>query len=233
MLNWSDIDTALLDMDGTLLDLHFDSHFWLEHLPRRYAEVKQLDPAQARQSLLRKIDQLRGQLDWYCVDFWSETLDLDVAALKRETEDRIAWRPHSRDFLARLGACGIRRVLVTNAHPASLNLKIERTGIDQYLERLFSSHSFGQPKEGPHFWELFCKQEPLDPERTLLIDDSLPVLDSAQRFGIRHLLAIRSPDSQQPPKPPSHHPSVQDFDELFDTLDRFATNQGKSQGNTD
>ena len=36
-LPWADIDTVLLDMDGTLLDLHFDNHFWLEHLPQRYA----------------------------------------------------------------------------------------------------------------------------------------------------------------------------------------------------
>ncbi|MFV8760570.1 GMP/IMP nucleotidase, partial [Yersinia enterocolitica] len=28
-LNWQEIDTVLLDMDGTLLDLEFDSHFWL------------------------------------------------------------------------------------------------------------------------------------------------------------------------------------------------------------
>ena len=34
-----DIDTVLLDMDGTLLDLHYDNHFWLEHLPQRYAEL--------------------------------------------------------------------------------------------------------------------------------------------------------------------------------------------------
>ncbi len=32
-LNWSGIDTVLLDMDGTLLDLAFDRHFWLEHVP--------------------------------------------------------------------------------------------------------------------------------------------------------------------------------------------------------
>ena len=38
MLNWSDIHTVLLDMDGTLLDLHFDNHFWLEHFPARYSE---------------------------------------------------------------------------------------------------------------------------------------------------------------------------------------------------
>jgi FMN phosphatase YigB (HAD superfamily) len=29
MLDWADIDTVLLDMDGTLLDLHFDNYFWL------------------------------------------------------------------------------------------------------------------------------------------------------------------------------------------------------------
>jgi putative hydrolase of the HAD superfamily len=38
-LPWHAIDTVLLDMDGTLLDLHFDNHFWLEHLPQRYAEL--------------------------------------------------------------------------------------------------------------------------------------------------------------------------------------------------
>ena len=25
-------------MDGTLLDLHFDNHFWPKHVPRRYSE---------------------------------------------------------------------------------------------------------------------------------------------------------------------------------------------------
>jgi len=32
-INWSEIDTILLDMDGTLLDLNFDLHFWMEYLP--------------------------------------------------------------------------------------------------------------------------------------------------------------------------------------------------------
>ena len=41
MLDWQDIHTVLLDMDGTLLDLHFDNHFWLEHLPKRYAAIHQ------------------------------------------------------------------------------------------------------------------------------------------------------------------------------------------------
>ncbi|MGD8938682.1 MAG: haloacid dehalogenase, partial [Gammaproteobacteria bacterium] len=38
MIDWTQIDTVLLDMDGTLLDLHFDNHFWREHVPLRYGE---------------------------------------------------------------------------------------------------------------------------------------------------------------------------------------------------
>ena len=37
MINWHDIDTVLLDLDGTLLDLHFDNYFWCQHLPLCYA----------------------------------------------------------------------------------------------------------------------------------------------------------------------------------------------------
>jgi hypothetical protein len=33
MINWKEIDTVLLDMDGTLLDLNFDNHFWKEFVP--------------------------------------------------------------------------------------------------------------------------------------------------------------------------------------------------------
>ena len=37
-LPWPEIHTVLLDMDGTLLDLRFDNHFWRELVPERYAE---------------------------------------------------------------------------------------------------------------------------------------------------------------------------------------------------
>ena len=48
LADWSLIDTVLLDMDGTLLDLHFDNHFWQTHVPRRYAETRWLRSEAAR-----------------------------------------------------------------------------------------------------------------------------------------------------------------------------------------
>ena len=50
-LPWHAIDTVLLDMDGTLLDLHYDNHFWMEHLPQRYAELHGVSRAMAEMEL--------------------------------------------------------------------------------------------------------------------------------------------------------------------------------------
>lgn len=66
-LPWSAIDTVLLDMDGTLLDLHFDNHFWLEHLPQRYAERNGLSRTEADAVLEPLFREHAGQLNWYCL----------------------------------------------------------------------------------------------------------------------------------------------------------------------
>ena len=54
MLDWSRIDTVLLDMDGTLLDLNFDNYFWQKHLPLRYAEARGLTPTAGREELMTR-----------------------------------------------------------------------------------------------------------------------------------------------------------------------------------
>lgn len=214
MLDWNAIDTVLLDMDGTLLDLHFDSYFWLQHLPARYAAIHGVAPDLARQQLLERIMKEQGSLNWYCVDYWSRELQVDIAALKHEVADKVAFRPQVQDFLHALRKAGKRAVIVTNAHRKSLGLKLERTGLDRYVDHIICSHDYGLPKEQPEFWRLLQDDEPFDPARTLLIDDSLPVLRSAERFGIGYLLSIAQPDSQQPPREETEFRAVHHFQDL-------------------
>lgn len=214
MINWNAIDTVLLDMDGTLLDLHFDNYFWLTHLPDRYAAIHQLDVDVARKRLHQQIRELEGTLNWYCLDYWSEALKVDIPALKAEIRDKIRVRPHVELFLNLLRALGKHCTLITNAHPDSLSLKLDVTGIDRWLDLVISSHELRHPKEAQAFWQALQAKQVFDPARTLFIDDTVKILESARQFGIAHLLCIHQPDSQQP-RTIEGFPAIYHFDEIL------------------
>lgn len=217
-LPWRDIDTVLLDMDGTLLDLHFDNHFWLEHLPRRYAEVHGVSLAMAQLELMPLFEKNAGTLNWYCTDFWSSELNLPVKDLKVEIAHLIALRPDAETFLDAIKQAGKRVIMITNAHRDSLSLKMERLELAPYFERLISSHDYGYPKEHPQFWDALQDDIKFDPARSLFIDDTLPILRSAGRYGIGHLLAVREPDSRKGPKDTEEFEAVEDYRALIQGL---------------
>ena len=216
-LDWSTIRTVLLDMDGTLLDLHYDNYFWLEHVPRRYAEYHGVEFEGARAQLFERFAQHSGTLNWYCTDFWSSELALDIVQLKQEIAHLIAVRPDVPAFLNAIRDAGCRVVMVTNAHPNSLNLKMRETGLEPYFDALISSHQVGLPKEHPDFWQGLQSIETFDTRHTLFVDDSLPVLRSAQRYGIAHLLAVCNPDSKQPHKDCGEFVGISSFAEVMPT----------------
>lgn len=215
LIPWDNIDTVLLDMDGTLLDLHFDNHFWQTHLPRRYAEMHGMSQEKALAYLQVRFQQEHGSLQWYCLDFWQQELDLDILALKREVSHLIALRPHSRLFLDALKAAGKTVWLVTNAHPDSIALKLEHTPLAQWLDRITSSHTLGAAKENPDFWHALQTLHPFDISRTLFIDDTVSVLKAARRYGIYQLICITEPDSKAIANRVDDFMAISDFDQIL------------------
>ena len=215
MIDWPRIQTVFLDMDGTLLDLYYDNHFWREHVPLRYAQKHGITHDVARQELSARYQHRAGTLEWYCVDFWSRELDMDIPALKEEVAHLIAIHPDVTEFLSAARAAGKRVVMVTNAHRKSLDLKMRKTGLEPYFDALHTSHEVGKPKEAPSFWSRLKQREPFDPHTTLLVDDSLPVLRSARSYGIVHLLAVRFPDTRLPEKDPEEFRAIHTFRDLM------------------
>lgn len=214
MLVWSHIDSVFLDMDGTLLDLHYDNHFWLEHVPQRYAERHGLLLEDAHAELKDRYQRVAGTMQWYCVDYWTRELELDIARLKQEVEHLIAIHPHVEHFLAGLRQASKRVVLVTNAHHKSLALKMRRTRLNHHFDAVICAHDIGIPKEHPEFWGKLQDVEIFLPDRTLLVDDSLPVLRSARDFGIKHLLAMQRPDTRQPEKDTGEFDAIGSFADI-------------------
>lgn len=199
-MDWSAIDSVFLDMDGTLLDLAFDNWFWQDLVPSRYAELHGIGVEESRAHLAPKFESASGTIDWYCIEYWTRELKLDIGALKRAAGGEVRFLPGAEEFLGRLRDAGKRLVLVTNAHPETLAIKDERVAVSRHFDASYSAHPFHAPKEHPDFWKRLREKERFLPSRTLLVDDSLAVLECARGAGLAWLRAIRRPDSRQPPK---------------------------------
>ena len=215
-VDWSGFDTLLLDMDGTVLDLSFDNYFWRELVPRCLARARGEPHAAVREELFALYAGKQGTLDWYCLDYWTRTLGLDLTALKHASSQRIRFLPGAREFLQAAAGSGKRLVLVTNAHGVTLDIKRGVAGLDRYFQACISSHDYGHAKEHSAFWPLLRATLDFDPARTLFVDDSQPVLETAVAFGIRHVIAVRRPDTRQPATETDAHDAVDGLHQLLD-----------------
>jgi len=212
---WAEVDTLLLDMDGTLLDLAFDNYFWLELVPERFAEASGLERDAAQREIEQRYGKVIGTLPWYCLDHWTRELGLDLRALKRAHSHLIRYLPAAEAFLAAARARGLRLILVTNAHRDTLAIKAEVTGVDRWMDAVVSSHDYAVPKETQTFWHELARRHGVDAQRSVLLEDSLGVLAAARAFGIRHPIAIRRPDSRREPREIGEFPGVEGVADLL------------------
>ena len=180
----------------------------------RYAEVFELDLSIVKSTLIRRLKEKEGTLDWYSTEFWSRELSLDVVALKREVKHLIRERPKVSEFLINLGMKGKERILITNADHNSIDIKFAATTICQNLDKIISSHELGYPKECQNFWFALRKNFAFDPNKTLFIDDSEAIACAAKKFGVANILTIARPDSFGGLCEPSEFMALNDFDEL-------------------
>lgn len=213
--HWDLIDDVLLDMDGTLLDKHFDDHFWEEFVPGQYARARGITRDEASVTLMDHYRSWEGTLNWTDLDFWSRELGLDIPALKRQVDHLIAVHPFALQFLDRVRSAGKRVYLVTNAHGKTLDLKMEKTSLAGKFHGIFTAHQLGAPKEDLRCWDSMREIIGFDPERTLLAEDTLAVLDTASRYGIRYLVHIANASSVRPPQTTDRYFSIETFREIM------------------
>ncbi|UFS70852.1 HAD-IA family hydrolase [Geomonas sp. RF6] len=214
-INWDEVDTVLLDMDGTLLDRHFDDHFWLEHVPLRYAAAKHLPLPRAKEFLYALFRSQENTLNWTDLDYWSRQLGLDIPLLKEEVDHLIAVHPFVIEFLLFLSQHRKGIYLVTNAHSKTLDLKLRKTRIGPYFTGIVSAHDVGLPKEEPAFWGKLQEKIPFVPERTVLGEDSETNLGTAELFGIRYLIHVGRFSSAAPVATSERFTTISYFSELI------------------
>jgi putative hydrolase of the HAD superfamily len=213
--SWDQIDCVFLDMDGTLLDKYYDDYFWEHFVPKAYAAKNRVDIADAKKLLLQTYKSVENTLQWTDLDYWSDRLRLDIVALKREIGHLVSLHPHIIDYFEHMQRLGKKLYLVTNAHPKTLEVKMEQVNIENWFEQLICSKEVGAAKEQPEFWHKLQQLLPYDAQHTLFADDTEKVLHSARAFGIRHLIHIAKPSSRLPARFSEHYQSIANFQELI------------------
>ncbi len=213
---WDEITWVLLDMDGTLLDKHFDDYFWETLVPEEYALRRGLAVEDARDLVFARYKQEEGTLNWTDIDFWSRELDLDIPALKEGIRHLIEVHPDAEAFLKFLRAKGKRVALVTNAHYKTLSLKMNHTGLLGYFEAVVSSFDLGTPKEDPRFWQILRERLGFEPRQAMVVDDNAEALAAARQFGIERVFFKAKSSSRQDAASHPEFPSMVSFRELME-----------------
>ncbi|MDE0223604.1 MAG: GMP/IMP nucleotidase [Gammaproteobacteria bacterium] len=215
MVEWSEVETVLLDMDGTLIDLYFDNFLWNQRLPEVVAATRGIGVVAAREHLYGHMRGIPRSLDYYSLDYWSRYAGLDIVGLHRELSHLITYRANASRFVRAVRASGRRAVLVTNAHPKSLAVKDARLNLTSRLDAHYSAHVFGYPKQYGEFWSTLNRRDPYDPARTLFIDDDEDVLAAALESGVGQVLCVAQPDSQAPKRSALPFTALDDFEEIM------------------
>jgi len=209
------ITHVLLDMDGTLLDKYFDDYFWEHLVPEKYADKHGISFGRAKEELLEKYRSQEETLNWTDIDYWSRRLSLDILALKEQIRHLIEVHPHVEPFLRAMRERKKRVYIATNAHDTVLDLKMKKTEIGKYLTGTITSAGMGYPKENVAFWERAERKLGFRRESTLFVDDTLAVLRTAKRYGVRYLVYKAKGNSKVPPGTNREFATIIDFNELL------------------
>ena len=216
-IDWQTIDDVLLDMDGTLLDLHYDATFWLKTVHSIVASLTGESENEIRDRFQKELKRHEGTLAWYCTDRWAEFFGIDLIEAKKQLVHLIRYRPHAKQFLEALRPLPLRTIIATNAHPDVIQLKLNIVPLSTLVDGIVSSHQYGVAKEHPNFWTALFDEYSIDPNRAIFMDDSPRVLDAADRAGVREIVEIRNPNLSEPPRT-TWKQGIDDFDALLPEL---------------
>lgn len=210
------VRTLFIDMDGTLTDLAFDRAFFRHTLPRAYAEAHGIDHDTASAHVAHELAVIHGTLGWYSLPNLSRLFDVDLTALTAELAHNVRLQAGALEFLDKAGR-RYRRVLVTNADPGVLALKLRHLGIGAWLDAVISAHHLGAAKEEAVFYERLAALEPDCPQAGVLIDDNRRAITAARRAGLA-TVTITRPDLGSAPHAEVEGPAVESVADLLPYL---------------
>lgn len=181
-------DTILWDLDGTLLDFKMSERYALgaclksygiamtEEMLALYSGINERYWERLERGEVEKKELLPGRFREFFRQAGLKGIDPVEMQKKYEKElgAEIYYVEDSYEIVARLKEMGFKQHIVTNGILATQRVKMEKSGFDKLMDKVFISDLIGYEKPQKEFFQIAFRELPdLKKERTLLVGDSL------------------------------------------------------------
>ncbi len=195
--NRSRISVVSFDLDGTLVTREYVDYFWLDLVPRLYAEKYGVELEEAKRKVFASYEEI-GSRDtrWYMPSYWFRRFGIEehLEMALREAAERIKPYEDALETVEKLSG-KYTLVISTSAARDFVNLVLERVPFYRYsFKSIFSSSSdFGLAGKPPAFFRKILELLNIDSSEMLHIgDDEENDLKNALEAGINAVLVERN-----------------------------------------
>ncbi|RLF15312.1 MAG: hypothetical protein DRJ97_04265 [Thermoprotei archaeon] len=188
------VKVVSFDLSGTLIDEDFVDHFWLEVIPRAYAEKRKLPLHVAKEEVLRMYEEVGAEdLRWYLPRYWVVKLGLGrLEPLLEEASKRIKVYDDVHEAFKTLARLKLKVAILTNLTYELAEICLRVINLSLPVTLLSCVTNFALTRKTRRFYELSCKALGVKPTEVVHVgNDQVYDLQEPASIGIKALLIDR------------------------------------------
>ena len=180
-----DIDAAIFDMDGTLLDtMPYWRFLSLEYILKYGYPLRMDDLAKMYSTPTKKFLSEYEKEVGVEINMAGLGDELEAMMCRHYVEDCRA-KPFAKAFLDQLRQEGVRMCVATSTRHENAQKGLDRHDMTGYFEFIIDHDETEYTKNDPEFFENLAKRLGLKPGRCMMFEDALYAMKSAKAAGMQ------------------------------------------------